>query len=838
MANVRAGGGSSSQGLGEHRWLLPLFVGSGCAALIYEIVWFQSLQLVVGASAVSLGVLLATFMGGMCLGSIAFPWLVSRSWHPLRVYAALELLIGLLAIGILFVLPSVEAFYLGMFSSTHSGSSGSAQANIMLRAVVAGVCLLPPTILMGATLPAIARWFESNRNGAYQTGLFYTANIIGAVAGCLGASFYLLRLYDMVIATYVAVTINAAVAAIGFIASRWLAYTPNCPEDGTGSIQNSRVVIDGDVLEAEQGMNAKPLGNRVAYWAIALSGFSALGAEVVWTRELSLLLGASVYTFSLILAVFLVALGIGSSLGASWARQTTQPAMAFAACQLGAAFGVAWAAWIMAESLPYWPIDASLTQSPWHTFQLDIVRVAWAVFPAALFWGSSFPLALSTAAKNQDPAKLVAGVYAANTLGAIAGAIGASWFAIPMLGIQHSHQLLLGSLLGSATCLIVLSNAKQHIAGRVWLGMVTCSLIFIAISIPKPPVGLAAYGRYLVTWMSDLPEYLYSEDGLSASIAVSETSDGVRNFHVSGKVVASSEAQDMRLQRMLGHLPALMCAEPKSVLIVGCGAGVTAGSFVAYPSIVRIVICEIEPLIPQAAGEYFSDFNHAIMSDPRLEIVLDDARHFLLTTDEKFDIITSDPIHPWVKGAAALYSKQYFDLCREHLKPGGIATQWVPLYESSLEAVKSEVATFFEAFPEGTIWANDDANGGYDLVMLGQAGAPSFDLEAIDQRLSGDNYSAVADSLSAVGLRDPLYLAKNYGGSKPELAEWLSDAVINTDVNLRLQYSAGWALNRYTGPEIRASMLPYIKYPEKLFAGKPAELRALKAWIESNSSGN
>ncbi|MEZ6138140.1 MAG: fused MFS/spermidine synthase [Pirellulaceae bacterium] len=830
MVNVRAAESPSSQGLGQSQgqqaWLLPLFVGSGCAALIYEIVWFQSLQLVVGASAVSLGVLLATFMGGMCLGSIAFPFLVPRRWHPLKVYAALELLIGLMAIAILFFLPSIEALYVGMFAHGNAGSNGQilagySQANVWLRAGVAGMCLLPPTVLMGATLPAISRWFESNRQGAYQTGLFCTANIIGAVIGCLAASFYLLRLYDMVVATYAAVAINVTVAAIGLIASHWLAYDRSGWHGDKQDLLSSRSMT---------------LGKCSVYVAIALSGFAALGAEVVWTRELSLLLGASVYTFSLILAVFLVALGIGSSVGAGWARRSTQPALAFATCQLGAAFGVAWAAWMMAHSLPYWPIDASLSQSPWHTFQLDIVRVAWAVFPAALFWGCSFPLALSAAANHQDPAKLVAGVYAANTLGAIGGAIGTSWFAIPMIGIQHTHQLLLASLLLSAGCLVFLTCAKGHLASRLGLGLAACGLVVTAISIPKPPVGLAAYGRFLITWTSDLPDFLYAGDGLSASIAVSEMAGGIRNFHVSGKVVASSEPQDMRLQRLLGHLPALMCEEPKSVLIVGCGAGVTAGSFVVHPSIERIVICEIEPLIPQAAGEYFASYNHSIISDPRLEIVLDDARHFMLTTDEKFDIITSDPIHPWVKGAAALYSKEYFDLCREHLKPGGIATQWVPLYESSLDAVKSEVATFFESFPEGTIWANDDVDGGYDLVMLGQAGVTHFDLDAIASRLARDDHARVYESLAEVGLNDVLALAKNYGGSKPELAEWLSDAVVNTDRNLRLQYSAGWALNSYTERYIRASMQPYIKYPEQLFSGRPMELNALKYWIERQAS--
>ena len=282
-----------SQSGHEHLWLLPLFIGSGCSALIYEIVWLQSLQMVVGASAISLAVLLTIFMGGMCIGSWFYPKLVPPRWHPLAVYAFLEFLIGVLAIVLLYALPYMEQFYVERV--------GAGNAGVLLRAVVAGCCLLPPTLLMGATLPAIARWFENNQQGTARIGLFYSANIVGAVLGCLFAAFYLLRLYDVVIATYVAVGINFLVAISGWILSLKL---PNR-------------------LRSEFAPNPTETTNTgwsISHFVIAISGFSALGAEVVWTRELSLMLGASVYTFSLILAVFLIGLGIGSGFGAAWAQ--------------------------------------------------------------------------------------------------------------------------------------------------------------------------------------------------------------------------------------------------------------------------------------------------------------------------------------------------------------------------------------------------------------------------------------------------------------------------------------------------------------------------------------
>ena len=197
---------------------------------------------------------------------------------------------------------------------------------------------------------------------------------------------------------------------------------------------------------------------------------------------------------------------------------------------------------------------------------------------------------------------------------------------------------------------------------------------------------------------------LYVGEGRNSSVVVSQLPGGQIYFHVSGKVEASTEPYDMRLQRMLGHIPALIHKGPESVLVVGFGAGVTAGTFVVHPEVKNITICEIEPLIPQASSKYFATENHNVFHDPRTRMMYDDARHFVLTTKEKFDIITSDPIHPWVKGTATLYSKEYFELVKQHLNPGGVITQWVPLYESDFETVKSELATFFDVFPNGTIW--------------------------------------------------------------------------------------------------------------------------------------
>jgi spermidine synthase len=284
--------------------------------------------------------------------------------------------------------------------------------------------------------------------------------------------------------------------------------------------------------------------------------------------------------------------------------------------------------------------------------------------------------------------------------------------------------------------------------------------------------------------------------------------------------MASTIRHDMRLQRMLGHLPAIFHPNPKSVLIVGFGAGVTAGSFVVHPEIERIVICEIEPLVPKAGAPHFRTANHNLLDDPRVEVIYDDARHFLATTREQFDIITSDPIDPWMDGAAVLYSVEYYELAKQRLRPGGIVSQWLPLYESDLPSAKSELASFLEVFPEGTVWSSHiPRNGGTDLVMIGQVGALKIDVERVASRI--EQNPRLAQSLADVDLNYLVTLLAAYFGRAPDLAEWLEDAQINHERSLRLQYLAGFSVERYEELEIFRSMARYRRYPEDIFIAPP-----------------
>ena len=782
--------------------LLLLFIGSGCAALIYEIVWFQLLQLAIGSSAISLGVLLGTFMGGMCLGSLLLPRYVSAKEHPLRVYAKIELGIAVCGIAVLFLIPLVDRLYAAVAAFGLTG--------VIPRAIVAALCLLPPTLLMGASLPAMARWIETTPQGVAWLGFFYGGNIVGAVFGYLLAGFYLLRVYDMGVATYAAVAINLAVGALGWMLANRAPYTPAVEESGQATVIQ---------------------GKRAVFAAIAISGMCALGSEVVWTRLLAMMMGATVYTFSIILAVFLVGLGIGITAGAALGRSGARARNALGWAQLFAAGGIAWTAYMLADSLPYWPVNPLLASSAWFNFQIDLVRAFWTVLPPALMWGASFPLAMAAvSAPGQDSAKVAGQTYAANTVGAILGALLFSVLFVPWLGTQNAQRLLIGlamlsALIALAPMMLEAMRGKSHtLAAAVVIVAIGGGVALMRGLSPVPWLPLA-YGRRAIT-TTGAGEPLYVGEGMNSSIVISQLPGGQRYFHVSGKVEASTEPFDMRLQRMLGHISALAHRDPKSALIVGFGAGVTAGSFTTYTSMKRIVICEMEPLIPPAATTYFGEENYKVLNDKRTEVHYDDARHFVLTTPEKFDIITSDPIHPWVKGAATLYSKEYFEIAKQHLNPGGVITQWVPLYESDLDTVKSEIATFFDVFPNATIWANNVDGEGYDVVLLGQAEPTKIDVDEVQQRLQRE--PQVAQSLSQVHINSAAELFSTYAGQAAEMRPWVAGAAINRDLNLRLQYLAGMGSNNQGAPLIMQQITQTRTYPKELFTGSLETLTRLK----------
>jgi spermidine synthase len=535
---------------------------------------------------------------------------------------------------------------------------------------------------------------------------------------------------------------------------------------------------------------------------------------------------------------------------------------------------------MISESLPYWPIVPGLSPSPWYTFQLDVVRCLWAVLPPACLWGASFPLALAAvASRGQDPGRLVGGVYAANTVGAIAGALVFSLLLVPAIGTAGAERVLIG--LAAAAAMVALMPLLRPAPGTVRPGGAAALAAamgvagWLAWSVTPVPWTLVAFGRETLTLLpqsapgvvKDVPEgpgdpnvfCTYVGEGTNLSVAVTISREGVRHFHGAGKVQASTLTADMRVQRMLGHIPALVHKKPESVLVVACGAGITAGTFVLHPDVKRVVICDFEPLVPTVVAPMFGTENYHVVdgitrenphtvNGKRVEVVFDDGRHFLGTTQEKFDIITSDSVDPWVKGCAALNTLEYYRICRDHLNPGGSACLWVPIYEGNLDTSKSMIATFFQVFPHAILWSNERDGSGYDSVLFAQVEPTVIDVDELQRRLDRPDHQLVKQSLRDLGFgvvkeagfgfntvtdgvavrEEGIDLLATYSGQASLLKEWSRGAQINTDRNLRLQYLAGMWLDSNMGTQILSSILAYYRFPDQTFVGSSERIHALK----------
>jgi spermidine synthase len=405
------------------------------------------------------------------------------------------------------------------------------------------------------------------------------------------------------------------------------------------------------------------------------------------------------------------------------------------------------------------------------------------------------------------------------------GALAISFWIIPTWGTAGAGRVLVAIAGFSAAALLFAIPRRSGGQLRPLApALALAAGVLAALVMPGLSTVWKAHGRY-IWWVDAADQYPYVAEGAASTVAVHVAPNGYRNFHVSGRVEASNNPNDLRTERLIGHLSALTHPRPESVLVVGLGAGVSAGSIALYPEVKRIVICEIEPRVVGAARQ-FAPENYGVLDDPRVQVVFDDARHFLATTREKFDVITSDPIHPWVRGNSVLFSREYYAIVKSKLKPGGLATQWVPLYETDELAIKIQMRTFMDAFPQGTVWNTLASGKGYDVVLVGGEGPLRLDLAAMQARL--DRSPLLAKSLQEVKIPNVVELMSIYGTRGPDMAAWLAGAPVNRDFSLKLEYISGLALNQKEADPIYQHMVAGRRYPEAMFvtdAATHAELR-------------
>jgi len=781
--------------------LLLIFLLSGASGLIYQVVWTRSLMLVFGSTTQAVSTVLAAFMGGLALGSVLAARRGDRLANPLRTYAWIELAIAGMSVAVLGVLPALTPIY----RAAHDLAGASPAALDALRFLLAGLALLPPTTLMGATLPILSAHAErAPRRGPGRrrvrgsgAGALYAANTIGAVAGTAIAGFALLPALGMTRSALVAAAANLAAAVAAWLLSR--------------KRVEAALPAAGPAASREPVPSPADTGRFAALLLVfAASGAGALIFEVVWTRILSLVLGSSTQAFTIMLTTFLTGLALGSAFATRLLPRIRNPIAAFALVELGAGASALLGVTLFPE-LPYafLALFRSVGDAPLALDAGRFLIAAVVMLPTTLILGAAFPLAARAALADGPPVSRRVGVlYTWNTVGAIIGSTAAGFSLIPSLGLQGTLVAGCLILLASGGLLVVLSPGGRPVTR---LGIAALLLICLpGLFLGMPPwnravmtSGVFQYAPRYVTQFQSRRQFLdyhgnlrqlFYEDGPTTTVAVErrpERVDGKVNtvLSVNGKVDASSVG-DMETQVLLGQLPLLVAGRARSVLVIGMGSGVSAGSTLTHP-VDDLTIVEIEPAIVRAQA-LFSEVNGRPLSDPRTTIRINDARNDLLVSDRSYDVIISEPSNPWISGPSKLFTREFFSLARSRLNAGGVLCQWVQLYGLDAPTLSSLLRTYADVFPHRAIFKG--ALG--DLLILGSERELTLDAAVIAARMERP---PVGDDLARVGIRSPADLLVRFRAGDEGIEAFIApdgDVPLNTDDNALVEFAAARSLYR------------------------------------------
>jgi spermidine synthase len=752
---------------------LLLFALSGAAALVYEVVWTRLLALQVGHGLAAASTVLAAFMGGLAIGAAAGGRVGQRMTpqQALRGYAVLEAAIAAVA----FLLPLLLAALRPMLAALYDNGAGGLAFGAA-RLVSSLVLLSLPAAAMGATFPLASRWLvRSAARVSDDAGRLYAANTLGAAIGAVLAGFLLLPTLGLTGATLVGVALNLAAAG-----GAWLMASAAVGEDA--------ISVPAPVPASGKGKAAaspRPGRPMLAAIALGVTGFASLALQVVWTRLLASILGPTTYAFSAVVAIFILGIAGGSALGAWVSRRQRRPvatlAIALAAC---AALALVAATTVDAVLLAVADLVARTDVTFEHVVSRQWAFAAMILLPMAVAFGAAFPLALAVATRDESTMVADLGtVYAVNTVGAIAGALGAGFVLVPWLGLHDTIRLI--------AMLLALGGIGLGLASRpsvAWTPMVGgLAVAAAAWMLPEWDPRLLSSGAYKYARAVRGPDLAtaltagdlqYYREGSTATVAVRRLT-GSTSLSIDGKVDASDDA-DMLTQRLLAHVPLLLHPSPQRAAILGLGSGVTVGSALTH-GISRAVVLEISPEVVEASHA-FDHVNHRPLEDPRTQLVVGDGRTHLLLADETYDVIVSEPSNPWMAGIASLFTREFFEIAKARLAPGGVLCQWAHTYDISDADLRSIVATFMSVFPNGTLWLVGEA----DVLLVGSN-------EPLTGRLAGIQHGwqrpGVAADLASVGARSTLAILSAFVAEGTPLKAWAGDAPIQTDDLARLEFS-------------------------------------------------
>ncbi len=776
--------------------ILVAFFISGAIALLYEVVWTRMLGLVMGNTVYAVSTTLAAFMAGLALGSFVFGRIADRLKRPARFYGGLEILIGLYCAALPVFISAADPIYTFVYHEI----SSSLSVITAMRFFIAGLILLIPASLMGGTLPVLSRFYVSRRERiGWEVGRLYAVNTWGAVFGTMLAGFVLLPSLGVRVSLLSAAAANVA---LGFVV---LAATRSEPE---------REIPRSSVRETEGKPERSKDGRFLAVaLAFALSGLAALVYQVAWTRIISLLIGPSTYAFALMLACFLTGLALGSAVASRyidrWLAQSVRIMGFLLLC--GAVSAVALVPALAGAVPVIREITRQHSQSFSAMYASYFALVAVMLLVPTTILGAVFPTAVRAASPSvREIGTRVGQLYAANTLGAIIGSVICGFLLIPVLGLMRA--VAVGAAIHLIAGAILFIRARDKVMAGVCMGLAVVGFL-ISPQVDHKRLSSGPY-KYIYSGERDAErvlenrELLFYKEGVTATVSVTRTGDELA-LAIDGKVDASLGA-DMDTQILLAHLPLLMSPDPEDVLVIGLASGVTLGSVERHSDVRSIDCVEISPEVIEACS-FFTEYNYDPLSDPRLNLIVHDARNFLKMTDRSYDVIISEPSNPWMSGSSALFTKEFFESCLDRLKEDGIHCQWLQGYAIPNPMLQSVVATFCEVFPHVSLWM--PLKG--DLILLGSAVPFALDPERMAATMSEEK---VSRDLARIDLKRWDELAGMTLGSGPALCAAVSQAPVQTDSRPLLEFALPKTLHRRV--ELAAMNLNWLSAP----LGDPGDL--------------
>ncbi len=775
----------------KKRILLICFFLSGAAGLVFEVVWSRYLTLVFGATSVAISTVLTAFMGGLALGAFLSARFGDSIRDPVRAYAGLELFVAAWGFGLPWAMGGLPEVYSLLWTSL----GGPGPALVGLRFVLAMALLLPPTVAMGATLPFLTRVLARGGRVGRGAGALYTANTLGAVLGAGMAGFALMPLVGVRATNYAAALMDAAAGVMALLLLPRLGEGRGRPDDWDDP--ESLLTMLHPPRERE------PYGweRLLVATAFGVSGLLSMAQQVLWSRALAIVLGSSVYSFSMVLFVFLLGHGLGAGVTTRLLPRLQRPLATLATILSGAALA-ALVGFAMLDELPGWHLKLLHHTEPTVplVFGLDAAFVVLVVSGPALLSGMVFPLVVHLLQRGPDGvARTVGSLYGFNTVGSIAGSMLAGFLLLPVLGLGGGIRVLAaGSLAVGVALAVAAHRARLEGASPPRLpALVALAAAVLLVALPDLRPGKLAAGMFRVVLAQSVftrgeftePEVLYYKDGQNATVTV-EARDDLLTLKANGKPEASN-TDDMPTQIAVGLVPLLFNPRPSSVLMVGLGSGVSAGAALAHPGVEHLRVLELEEAMVEAS-RFFWEVNRQPWTDPRLELILTDARTFLEVDPERYDVIISEPSNPWITGVSNLFTVEHFRAVAERLAPGGVFCQWLQLYEISPENVRSIMATVHEVFPEAMVFVSKPV--GADLLIVARRDGPvRLDLPRLGARWG---LPGVAEELARAELQDVTDLAALLFLRPGEVAGFAGNAKLNTDDNALVEFSAPFDLVR------------------------------------------